>query len=879
MKDFVNVWKGIEENIYNDKNSLVFLLADKYYGKTEMLNYFMRRDKNKYKFIIENKTIREERSLVRICFLKLLVAIYMEDTARFYLAMKNNYCMNFLQRIQLKKFKGDEVEFIKKLEKIVADYELDKIQNVINDILTEKVTINYYVGCYQVFEGFGNDIEYMNKLNSGISFNFVIATRPYSGNMYKYINKFSQVGYFELVIKKLEPITFKIIQSNTYYKMPVYNKLLKENGIEISSDAEQIRKIMIGSDYFIDLCDEIGYGIIDSGNLLLLALIMAAGYLSREQIDFIFQIVHINKNVSVKDLLKQYEFIWDFKGNLFSGSTWAEFVIYKRYNDEFRKQLDSFFSSLLYAIFMEIPIKGEKITISQLKVLLGTKTDYKFYVDGSISDAYHLLLSLAVSFIKHNENKTEEKFLANPANVLAVDFLNKYVLTLNDKTLKFIISLFKKTQDLNLLNTYGREIERYIKQEMDLQDGIKKKIQEFLRTIFIVSDQWCDITLLLQGLKCLDAYLTIEDCDLNEKYVFRNIKFDSIRQAIIENGFNMKCKEFFGGFNMTVDILILIATPEEEKAIVENDEWEKEHVEDEYGYTYYFHSEKDMRFALARGINKGSTDAAIAAQYFIKHLKPKALAMVGFAAGRMGKVTLGDVIVPYRVFVYDNGKQKGENLVLPEIEDYKIKDRWKQIVERFGETWRESVKVEEPVAFDNQMIDLLHEFNENDMREVNDIYDSERYPNWKDLLDKLLKEDYIEKKAGRKLAISKSGKKFINDYDISYPEGYQKQMPKTTIGIMATGGKVQQWSGIFEQLENKDRNTCALEMETSGIGKISEFLEIPFIVAKGIGDYARDGKAFDNRFIEYACHTSCRFIIEFFCSNEMQKELRKLEYL
>lgn len=603
---------------------------------------------------------------------------------------------------------------------------------------------------------------------------------------------------------------------------------------------------------------------------------MAAGYLSREQIEFIFQIVRVNKNVSVKELLKQYEFIWDFKGNLFSGSTWAEFVVYKRYNDEFRKQLDSFYSSLLYAIFMELPINGEKITIKQLKVLLGAKTDYKFYVDGSISDAYNLLLSLAVSFIKHNENEMEEKFLANPANMFAVDFLNKYVLTLSDKTLKFILSLFKKTQDLNLLNTYGREIERYIKQEKDLEDEFEKRIQEFLRTIFSVSDQWCDITLFLQGLKCLDAYLMVKDCELNEKYFFRNIKFDTIRKVIIENDFNMRCKEFLGGFNMTVDILILIATLEEEKAIVENDEWEEERIEDEYGYTYYFHIENDVRFALARGINKGSTDAAIVAQYFIKHLKPKALAMVGFAAGRMGKVTLGDVIVPYRVFVYDNGKQVGKNLVLPEIEDYKIKDRWKQIVERFGEEWRESVKVDEPVPFDSQMIDLLHEFDENDIQEVKDIYDAERYPNWKELLDRLLEEDYIEKKSGRKLIISESGKKFINDYDISYPGGYQRQIPKTMIGIMATGDKVQQWSGIFDKLADKDRNVCALEMETSGIGKISEFLEIPFIVAKGIGDYARDGKAFDNRFIEYACHTSCRFIIELFLSEEMQKELRKL---
>lgn len=874
MKEYANVWKGIEESIYNDKKSLIFLLADKYYGKTEMLNYFMQRDQNMYRFLIENKTMEEERSLVRICFLKLLAAIYMSNEKGFSKVMKKNGCMNLLHKINLKKAKNDETEIVGILEEII-DVDLDKIINVVNEMLTKEIIINYYVGCYQVFEGFSDDIEYMNELDSRISFNFVIATRPYSGNMYKYIEKFSKVGYFELIIKKLEPSTFRIIESNTYYKMPVYNKLLIENGIELSSDVEQIQKAITGSDYFTELCDEIGYGVIDSGNLLLLSLIMAAGYLSRDQIDFIFKIVHINKHVSVKKLLEQYEFIWDFKGNLFSGSTWAEFIVYKRFTSDFRKQLDSFFSSLLYAIFMELPVNGEKITIKELKGLLGEKTDYKFYVDGSISDAYHLLLSLAVSYIKHND--MEEKLLSNPANVFAVDFLNKYVLTLDDKTLKFILSLFEKTQDLNLLNTYGREIERYIKQRMELKDALKKKIKEFFRTIFSVSDRWCDITLLLQGLKCLDAYLIVENCELDEKYIFRNIELDNIRKVITESDIDMKCIDYFGGFNMSVDVLILIATPEEEKAIVENDEWKKEQIEDELGYTYYFHSENDIKFALARGINKGAIDAAIVAQYFIKHLQPKAVAMVGFAAGRMGKVSLGDVIVPYRVFIYDGGKQDGENSVLGEIDDYKIKDRWKQIVEHFGEEWRRSVKVDEPIAFDGQMIDLLHEFEGNDTREVKDIYDSEKYPNWKELVDRLSEKEYIEKKSGRRLAISESGKAFINDYDILYPEGYQKQMPITRLGIMATGGKVQQWSGIFDKLAEKDRNVCALEMEASGIGKISEFLEIPFIVAKGIGDYARDGKAFDNRFIEYACHTSCRFIIEFFLSEEMQKELRRLK--
>lgn len=59
MKEFESAWKSIEESIYNDKNSLIFLLADKCYGKTEMLKYFMGRDQNKYKFLIENKSMKK----------------------------------------------------------------------------------------------------------------------------------------------------------------------------------------------------------------------------------------------------------------------------------------------------------------------------------------------------------------------------------------------------------------------------------------------------------------------------------------------------------------------------------------------------------------------------------------------------------------------------------------------------------------------------------------------------------------------------------------------------------------------------------------------------------------------------------------------------
>lgn len=46
-------------------------------------------------------------------------------------------------------------------------------------------------------------------------------------------------------------------------------------------------------------------------------------------------------------------------------------------------------------------------------------------------------------------------------------------------------------------------------------------------------------------------------------------------------------------------------------------------------------------------------------------------------------------------------------------------------------------------------------------------------------------------------------------------------------------------------MKEKDRNVCALEMEATAIAKISGYKEIPFLIAKGIGDYAGAKKKFE----------------------------------
>ena len=327
---------------------------------------------------------------------------------------------------------------------------------------------------------------------------------------------------------------------------------------------------------------------------------------------------------------------------------------------------------------------------------------------------------------------------------------------------------------------------------------------------------------------------------------------------IRKKGYNMATEKIE---QKEIDVLIMLATREEEKAIIKQNEWTREKIPT--GQEYFVYEKNGIYFALARGYDMGEADAGIMAQKFIDALKPKVIAMAGFCAGRKGKVHLGDVIVANKVYNYDNGKQISETKSLPEISNYSLKGEWYQFIERLDEKWIENIATQAPKDFDQQTIELLSTLLEKDSMDAKKLYDLGNYPDWKEVIANLQQQQYISI-TGKMLKLTKKGKKFIEEYIVKNMGDDTYEM-KLHIGPIATGTKVQVWSEIFNVLESKhDRKTCAIDMEAHAIGKLSDINEIPFIVVKGVGDFADDGKAFANRYIEYASCASCQFIIELF---------------
>ena len=317
-----------------------------------------------------------------------------------------------------------------------------------------------------------------------------------------------------------------------------------------------------------------------------------------------------------------------------------------------------------------------------------------------------------------------------------------------------------------------------------------------------------------------------------------------------------------------VNILLMVSTEAEEKAITNNENFELRELDNKI--TYFFKSERGLDIALARGFEYGELDAAIMTQTLYMTLNPKVIAMAGFCAGKRGTHTLGDVVVAEKVFNYDQGKQISKSQIQPQISSYKLDVRIKQKIERYSNDWRSSITINPPKDFELQCFEFLQELSKYPSG-VNpkELYSKSKYPNWIDIVQIFLRDHYISQiNNGKQISLSSKGTRYLNDLILRFPGGFVSQSPSAMLGVLATGTKVQQWDGIFNYLNSKYERKCSvLDMEGHAMGKIAEFNKCPFIIAKGVGDFAQNGKAFDNRFINYAVYSSYKFLVEFLCDN------------
>ena len=167
---------------------------------------------------------------------------------------------------------------------------------------------------------------------------------------------------------------------------------------------------------------------------------------------------------------------------------------------------------------------------------------------------------------------------------------------------------------------------------------------------------------------------------------------------------------------------------------------------------------------------------------------------------------------------------------------------------------------------------INHDFTSN----ISSLLQNKNLPDINVLIREEIKLENLIMQGNSITATPKGKEEFTSEYYLDFKGKYSKSQAKVKVGVLATGNCVQQWSEIFNKLEEKyDRKTCALDMEGYAVADVATFNHIPYIVAKGIGDFANDNKAFDNKYIEYAVYSSYRFIVSFFRSLEGKELLNR----
>ncbi len=318
-----------------------------------------------------------------------------------------------------------------------------------------------------------------------------------------------------------------------------------------------------------------------------------------------------------------------------------------------------------------------------------------------------------------------------------------------------------------------------------------------------------------------------------------------------------------------VDVLIITATLEEEQSIINNiDSSKLISKKTTEGYSYFTYKE-GMNFAIVRAIEMREANAAMTGQYYSDELKPKYIAMAGFAAGKINKCQLGDVFIPYKVYKYGDGKRiKDEEL--PEISSYNLDPLWRQKVERFGESWRKDLEgLVKPKGLEIQEYHFINKLLETDCIAPKKVWSHDELPDLPKIINKQCEEGNIYLDADTIHVTEIGKKKYAEKNLLEYWEEVKDIEPSTVVGVLATGNEVQEWDGIFDFLGKKyDRKTMAIDMEAHAIAALADFNHKPCIIAKGIGDFAQENKAFDNRYIEYSTYSAFRFLINFFNSLE-----------
>ena len=316
------------------------------------------------------------------------------------------------------------------------------------------------------------------------------------------------------------------------------------------------------------------------------------------------------------------------------------------------------------------------------------------------------------------------------------------------------------------------------------------------------------------------------------------------------------------------DMLIVVAAEGEDEAVTAVDDgaegaWEplsNEHLPAGYGLpvrtrVYRTVDGRPLHVALTRApMQRGAATTATAAR-LVDHLHPICLAMCGVCAGRPDLVTLGDVIIADRLYRYA-GRQLAGKYVL-DLTTYNLHLTWRQAAERFrvpDGAWIAQRPIERNIQTAWVLLELAAG------KALDDAARRQFCPDWAEVLSGLWKQRLV---AQSTLDLTVDGRVEAQRLRLLHPEGLPAaQRPRAHVGPLATVDDLIARAGIWQQLEISQGLISGLDMESSDLGFVGSFQEVPrLVVAKGVMDYADPDRQYGFR--AFAARAAAEMLLAF----------------
>lgn len=269
-----------------------------------------------------------------------------------------------------------------------------------------------------------------------------------------------------------------------------------------------------------------------------------------------------------------------------------------------------------------------------------------------------------------------------------------------------------------------------------------------------------------------------------------------------------------------------------------------------------------LRIRATHASHMGREQVQAVASKLIGDQPARCIAMSGICAGRLGKVSLGDVIFADRLWSYDAGKltiENGEQKFQGDPIQYNPSKVWVQRMQHASipppnTSWlnsRPTLPLERQE--DWALLRVLAGEEPSQHADFNAAC-----PNWSDVLPRLWKRGWLEKP----LTLTATGRQHAEELILLHPITLPAPPDfKIHVAPVATGAAVSEDESIFPRLADSMRKVLGIEMEASALGALGDVHDIPVVVAKGVSDYGDSFK--DDRYREFAARASAELLITF----------------